>query len=189
MRVNQANSSAVSTPIPKTIWAEKVLHDDEEIILLIKPHQWNIFLSSLPMLLSLAIVSLAINYLHASGNFISDSLYNLMIFICMIAGIVQVFAATIAWNAKFYVLTNRRVLLIKGAIYLQITDCDLKLIKSIEVAKIGFEKFTKLGTVRIEVRDNPYLEIDWINLADPDDIKNKICQAIKNRPLDIDEIR
>ena len=189
MKVNQANSSAVSTPIPKTIWAEKVLRGDEEIILLIKPNQWNILLSSLPMLFSLGIIAAALNFLHYRFDMFSDSLYGLMIFICMIAGIVQIFAATIAWNAKFYVLTNKRVLVLKGAIYLQITDCDLGRIQSVYTDRLGFERFTKLGTVRIEVKDNPYLEIDWINLSEPDDVAEKIGQAIKNLPKNIREIR
>lgn len=182
MKLNQSNSEAVAPPVAKAQWVQKFLGDGEEIILITKPSVWSILVQALPGLFVLAMIICYAAYMHSSSSRMSYDLSSFLICGSIIGVVAQFFYSSASWVSKYYVLTNRRVLIIRGPLSTEVIDCELKRISEVQTAALGLEKIFGLATIKIDVIDNPYFEIDWDNLKNADDIAAEIRLAILKRP-------
>ena len=155
---------------------QDLIGGDESIIFAIKPSLWFILFDSanwaVPTLLAIVCTSW-LNTLIPSlsePQFISSML--------VILG-ARVGVALLRWVSRFYVLTNRRVMRIRGVFKADVFECPLVNIRNTAVTTSFHEAFSRLGTIRFVISEHGDRRDAWPNTAHPHEIHAEVRKAIR----------
>jgi hypothetical protein len=152
------------------------LEDGEVILLTVKPSRWFVLVMSWPVVLLAAAV--------AAGAYALAGLVNCEIntrlvgLVCMAAACTRVTFACLQWMGRQYILTNRRVIRLRGAFHEDLAQCRLKDLLSIHLSVSPSEHLLGIGSLLFERTDQrPAHDIHWILLADPKETHQAVCEA------------
>ena len=115
-----AGQQAVSTGVPDTVatvsstWSQLpsgVVAGSEIVILAIKPSLWQPVLDSAAWVVASAVLGISIISMNTPLPGLSAAATGQLIFL---VGIARLIAATLDWASRWYVLTNQRVLDVRG---------------------------------------------------------------------------
>jgi uncharacterized membrane protein YdbT with pleckstrin-like domain len=137
---------------PKIV-PQNILHDNESLYLELKPARLNFF---------------AIPILIAIFAFVNP----VMLVVAIIAFAVSMFL----YSNKFYVLTDKRILVIKGVINKYRFECPLSKIQNINL-KIPFAS-GNAGTISFDTASGPLREVEWVLVKNPREIYNKVSSVV-----------
>lgn len=154
-----------------------LLQGDEVIILLLKPSPLYVILSCLGTLAAITLVTMAVLWMHAKfalGDFESRN----VIVLAMIAIALRVFWQFLEWMSRTYVLTDRRIIRIKGVFRVVTFQCELKRLQHTEVLVSIRERLFGLGTISFSTAGTGYPEAYWLMLRKPLAVHQRILQAI-----------
>lgn len=158
---------------------EAILHDGEEIILAVKPAGVFVLLVSWPVLAVVLAAMVAVMMLEPVRSVLAMGSTDVGLLAVSLCGLRLVLAA-IQWSNRLYVLTNRRVIRIRGLLATSLRDLPLDQVVAVDrIAKPG-ERMCSLGTLLIRGSDaRQRMCMAWSHLARPDDIAQAVEQAIR----------
>lgn len=150
----------------------ELLDDGEAIILAVKPSGWFVVLTSWPVLVSCAGVAAAAGLWPRlfGGNLVGMA--------ALAVALAKVLVACFQWAGRLYVLTNRRVIRIRGVLKADVVSCLLKNIRQTTLSATLPERMAAVGSLYFDMLDTDGTEMIWINLAKPYQVRDLMEQTI-----------
>lgn len=149
----------------------------EIIILAVKPSMWRPVFDSVPWIMTLSFLALASMTWHLALPGLSVSTSAQVIFLL---GMLRLGLAVIAWIPSWYVLTNRRLIVIRGVRTPNITSCSLLEVRNTYLNATTIEKTAHLGTITYVTTDEAKAPHYWRTITDPETVHAEIRRAIEN---------
>src|SRR5690606_29475066 len=125
------NGESTLTAQAAAMLPPQVIQPGEIIILLLKPHWLFIILAPLPTLVGLVLLTFMATLIN---NYFLDGLYRREVMLIGAVAIgVRVFWQFMEWLSRAYVLTDRRVIRVRGVLRVSIFETPLTQIQNTEV--------------------------------------------------------
>ena len=156
---------------------QHMLGEGELVLLTVKPSIWFVPLTSVRALAVLALAGVGGQYL---GRVISmcPGLQTIEVF-CGVLAVLRLIAACCQWAGTLYVLTNRRVLRIRGAIKVTIVGCKLTEIRHTAMLTTGLiERVGGVGTLFFQTDRGNLTGGEWMHISNPSDVLETIDKAV-----------
>ncbi len=153
-----------------------LLNGSEIIILAIKPSLcYVVFVSAwwLAVLLPLLILSclaVQLGWLAPQAR--------LLLAIVLAAMVVRLAFALLQWQSRIYILTNLRVLRIRGVMRVEMFQCSLLQLKDVLLGAGLAERILGLGTLGLVKDSSGKAGAYWQNIRRPQQVRRQIFQAI-----------
>jgi len=148
-----------------------LLDGGEVVIFAIKPSPWMVPLSSARVLLVAAIVVV----LAQTAAFSSYRWYLYQAAFWLSAA--RIGWAVMQWVARLYVLTNRRVMRIRGVFNVELFECALTKIQNTTLTLSLPERLARMGSIRFSTADGG--GASWRMIARPLEVHEKVREAIE----------
>jgi hypothetical protein len=183
---DKPHRAAVATPTPEgavkakqrdvALLPEDLIGGDESVIFAIKPSLWFIVFDSGVWIVGALLLVAASSFVANVLPSISESQF--MTAVMMAVG-VRVGVSVLRWVSRFYVLTNRRVMRIRGVRQANVFECPLLNIRNTGITTDFPEALTGLGTLNFMIADRDARSSQWRNIADPQEIHAEVRKAIE----------
>ncbi len=177
----RSSDQAVADPdvVDTLLLPANLIGGDESIIFVVKPALWFVLFDctnwAIAALCLIGCASWFADLLHmAESRFMT---------VVLTLFAVRVGLALLRWVSRFYVLTNRRIMRIRGVIKPDVFECSLVNIRNTSVTTSFPEALTKLGTINFISTESQYPDGCWKNLNNPHQVHEEIRRAIR-RSLD-----
>lgn len=142
-----------------------LLADDEVVLLALKPSLWTIaFLSFRTVLVCVALASLAFWLGRAL------QLPGLAVNAVEAAGIIvlgRIGFAVLQWASRSYVLTDHRVIRIRGVFTIDIFQCALSRLQNTFLVLTLLQRVMRLGTIEFATAGTGGVEAVWQHIGEP----------------------
>ncbi len=159
-----------------TLLPPELLQPSEIIVLLLKPSPWFILLASLA---SLAAIGLATTAALAIQRFQPIGLTREQI---MLAGIglaaLRLSWQFLEWLSRVYVLTDQRVIRVRGVIRISVFEAPLHRIQHTNLDFSLRERLFFLGTILFSTAGTGFPEAAWSMVANPLDVHQTVVRTI-----------
>jgi len=170
-----ANGEAVSGYVPEDLVPAQLLDGGEIVILAIKPSLWFILINSFRAVAVLALVVAAVLCFAPPGFWVAP---RMLIQAAIGLALLRVVIASLQWVSRLYVLTNRRLMRIRGVLNVDLFECQLARIQNTSMRFNWYERILRLGTIDITTAGTGLIEARWENLPRPLDIHEALRKAI-----------
>jgi uncharacterized membrane protein YdbT with pleckstrin-like domain len=174
------------TPTPEAVAAGQpspvalgVLHDGEEIILLVRPSGWMVVLDSLPTAAVAAVVATATLLFEPRAMHGPRSIGSAVVLACALVVVLRVVVMFLRWTGRLYMLTNRRVLRLSGVASVDVAECPLKRITNVSVIAASAERVVGIGSLLFTIDGQLSNALGWTNIARPGDVAEEVRLAIR----------
>jgi len=156
---------------------QRVLQDGEVVILAIKPSPWFVLEVSWPVVVIAALAAAAVLLgLEIFGPFVGTQT---ALGICVTVACVRFFVGCFQWTARLYVLTNRRVIRIRGVVRESIFSCPLKRLRKAQPSAVLFERMVGVGSLLLMTVESEYPAAEWSCIARPAEVERIVNEAIR----------
>lgn len=155
---------------------EGLLSGGEIVLLAVKPSLWFIVLRSGPWLAVSFLAGALSWYLYSQGIQVEAS--RLALQLAILVGLARVSVAMFQWASKLYVLTNRRVMRIKGVMRVDVFECPLNKIHTTCLTFSPMQRLMRVGTIRLTTADTSSRTARWDHLAQPLTVHTRLRNAI-----------
>lgn len=172
-----SGGTAVGLPMRDVLPAH-LLDGGEVVHFAIKPSPWFLLLVSLRTLAAAALVGA----LAWTEVLMPDyRAYALQLALVVMA--LRLGWATLEWASRLYVLTNRRVMSIRGVVRPGMFACPLHRVQRTELTASPAERAVRVGTVHIHARpggdDAVAQAADWAMVSRPDEVFERLHEAVE----------
>ncbi|MCC7146991.1 MAG: PH domain-containing protein [Phycisphaeraceae bacterium] len=154
----------------------ELLQPGEIIILLLKPSLWFILLQPLRSLIILG--ALAILGLWACRNGHLQLGPSDVVLIAFFLISARIFWQVLEWLSHVYVLTDRRILRVRGVVHVHVFEAPLTRIQHTNLTFAPLERLFGLGSIHFATAGTAFIEASWQMLAHPLDVHQKVVQAL-----------
>lgn len=181
---NAPSAGEVHPALPVALMPARLLQDGEVIILATKPSLWYVVLISWPVLAVAAMLPLlmraAIEVFAVQGEVHLAEITT----ICAGAGLARLAVAMYQWTGRLYVLTNLRIMRIRGLASFDVFDCPLKKVARVTPSAMRVERMLGLGSLTFEIKggDNDLAataEHSWIHIARLEEVYTIVNETIR----------
>ena len=155
----------------------RLIQEGEEVVLALKPSGLFVPLASAPFILAIAMV--------AAGGYALDTLrivdlnLQLLALVCVALSVVRLLVAFLQWLSRIYVLTNRRVIRVKGVLRIRIFECPLARIQNTVLSLSFLERIVGLGTILFATAGTGRAEAAWVMVARPIEVHEIVVEYIR----------
>ncbi|MEM9252813.1 MAG: PH domain-containing protein [Planctomycetota bacterium] len=154
-----------------------LIEGGETVILLLKPSLWFVLLAPLGTLVAMVLVTAGLATVDA---FVTGGVYiDEAALACAGVMAVRLFWQFLEWLSRAYVLTDRRIIRVRGVLTVQVFECPLGRIQHTEVVRILREQLFGLGTVTFSTAGTGGIEAAWEMLGRPIDVQQEVARAIR----------
>jgi len=175
----EANAQAEQTAYAADETIPAHLLDGGEIVeLKLKPSLWFILFTSFRTLLAMALVVLLSSPLSRALGPVGLT-QPVLVKIALALAAARVVVATLQWVSRLYVLTNRRIMRIRGIFNVDIFECQLARIQNTFMQLTLYERVFSLGTIGFATAGTGGIEATWENLNHPLEVHERIRTAIQ----------
>ncbi len=173
-----ATARAMAGPVV----ADGILQDGEIIILTVKPSGAYVLLRSLPVLVAVAVVLGILLTFEKFNGPVDDSPRAMLLLGCAIAAVLQLLSAGFRWLGQLYILTNRRLLRLRGVFRAETSWAELTSIDEVIVTHSPLERPLGLGSLNFSTTDNDNTSAppSWENINRPYEIASEVRKAISH---------
>lgn len=171
-----AGAGAFAAPVPVPA---RLIQDGEQIVLAIKPSPWYILLVSLPVLLAATAVFAGV---YVFRPYLPGLSLRTAFSLCALAWVVRLFVALLEWLSRIYVLTNLRVLRIKGVLRVDVFECPLGRIQNTVLSLTLLERLWGLGSIYFATAGTGAMEAAWLMIARPQEVHEIVVSWIRRAP-------
>ena len=172
----ESEAGDLVNPDVTTLLPEQLLQPGELIILMIKPSPLFIVLAPLRPIMVIMAVVLAFDQL-AQHDLISLNRQDIALAGIGLIGL-RLFWQFLDWVSRVYVLTDRRVIRVKGVVRVEVFETSLKQIQHTEALYSLRERLFGLGTISFATAGTGSVEAFWRMISKPLDVHQKLVQAI-----------
>jgi hypothetical protein len=170
-------SPTVPAEIARAVMPEQMLHEDEVVLLLTKPSLWFIVLTSFRFVLGvtlLGVLLVQIFELRASGSITPQSVALVTALLCL----GRVVWALLVWTSHIYMLTNLRIVTIKGVINVAVFQAPLRKIQRTVLYKPLALRLFGVGTIGFATAATTEFDSTWLMVARPVPVHEAVVAAI-----------
>ncbi len=153
-----------------------LLDGGEVVILALKPSLWFVPLDALKWVMASVLAAAGSAWLADAVPQLSQTLIIQMA--AILAG-VRSCVALLRWATRHYVLTNRRIMRIRGVLRPDICVCPLLSIQNSCVAEAAHERLLQIGTIRFGLATPETSDPSWYEIARPHEVHAEIRRAIR----------
>ena len=156
--------------------AQQLLGSGEVVILALRPSGWFILIVSFPVLL--------LSGLLLAGALVTEGLLgvpisrDVAVSFCLLVAGCRLAVALAQWTSRLYVLTNLRVLRVRGLLRVDVFQLPLKKIAQAQLLVTILERPLGLGSLFFQTVEGHH-EGDWICLARPGEVQQIVQDAIR----------
>ncbi|MDY6913707.1 MAG: PH domain-containing protein [Planctomycetota bacterium] len=161
----------------ETLVPAKLLDEDEIVILAVKPSGWFVLLQSLPVLAVAVVVVVAA--ILAADVFSIAVAKRTVVWICAAAVCLQLLAAGCQWLGRLYVLTNRRMMRIRGVLQVDVFQCPLRCVGRATASATRLERCIGVGSLFFGGGQAELPDVAWIHVARPVEVQDLINETIR----------
>jgi hypothetical protein len=152
-----------------------LLQDGEVVILAIKPSSWFVLVSSLPMLASAAVVA-AVAYVV---DLYHPATHERIIWSgCAAVALLRMVAACWQWLGRTYVLSNLRIISVRGLLRPQWSDAALSKVAQVVPAASLPERLVGAASIYCMVASDDPPAVTWHTVARPAEVHEVIVDAV-----------
>jgi uncharacterized membrane protein YdbT with pleckstrin-like domain len=171
-----SSSGALPGDLVGTVVPEQILHEDEVVILLTKPSIFFIFYTSF----FFCVAALGLGILLAQMTLYSPSAYITPTAIALLTVLAcggRLVWALLVWTSHTYMLTNQRIVTIKGVINVHMFQAHLRKIQKTDLYRPLIFRLLGTGTLAFSTAAS---EIDstWTMIARPIETHEQVVAAI-----------
>ena len=153
-----------------------LISEDEQVLFAIKPSIWTIaFLSIRTAIISLF---LALVVMLFGPTLRLGRLNTYIIEACGAVILVRVGFALLQWLSRTYVLTDRRVIRIRGVFTIDIFQCALVKIQNTFLVLTLPQRLLKLGSIQFTTAGTGAVEAIWRHCKNPLNVHQQLIRAI-----------
>ncbi|MBI1372228.1 MAG: PH domain-containing protein [Phycisphaera sp.] len=155
-----------------------LIQGDEAIILLIKPSPWYILLGSLNTLILIGVlcgVGLLINGRYGLAEYSTDG----MVSLAAALALVRLFWQAFEWFSRTYVLTDRRIIRIKGVLQIEIFQAQLTELERPALLYSVRERLFGLGTISFTTHRAVFPSAYWLMVRRPNQTHRVILETMQ----------
>lgn len=164
-------AAAASAALPR-----EVIDGGEIIILAIKPSMWRPLFDAGPWLVTCAAIASLMLWAGAS---IPGLPHVASVQIVLLVGLARLGVAIARWIPRWYVLTNRRVMHIRGVRAPQVDYILLSRVASLCMHRTFAEAAAGLATLRMTAENGIPSRLEWRSIASPQAVHDRVMQAIQ----------
>ncbi len=170
------NSDQLNNPNIKAVLPADLLGDDEQILLAVKPSVWMVaFLSFRTAIICSAIIASAI---FIAPLISLDQYSQSVIRYSGLAILARIAFAMIQWLSRSYVLTNRRVIRLRGVFTIDVFQCSLTRIQNTFMVLTLPQRILGLGSIAFTTAGTDAIEAIWHHVNSPLKLHNTIIKAL-----------
>lgn len=155
---------------------DELIQDGEVILLAVKPSRWHVLLASWPVLVLAGVV---IGATVAASRFFEAAVNERMVaLICSAIACTRVTIACFQWLGRLYVLTDRRVIRLRGVFRQDVFQRPLKQLQRLQVTATPPERLVGIGSLLFEFdTPGPRGEGDWTHLVEVREVHQAVADA------------
>jgi hypothetical protein len=153
-----------------------LLQPGEIVILFLKPSPWYILLAPLGSLAATTILVLLAIVISDRFN-LRISQRDLVLLGIGLVG-VRLFWQFLEWLSRIYVLTDRRIIRVKGVLRVQVFETPLKQVQHTYALFSIRERLFGLGTMAFTTAGTAFIEATWEMVARPLQVHKQIVQTL-----------
>ncbi len=161
-----------------TLLPAGLIHDDEVVLLLVRPSLLFVPLACLGSLTLIAILMLALALMAIQVSWIPWSeghAYGLGV----AAAAVRLLWQSFEWWCRLYVLTDRRVIRRMGVLYVLVFEAPLRNIQHTSVFMPLRERVFGLGTIGFATAGSDVFDAFWLTIRQPFAVHRLVVEAIQ----------
>lgn len=159
--------------------AQDVLEGGEIIILITRPSVRLIPAFAVMPLAFLLIAACAVWAAKLTGVLSAEKVDGMLLALGCVATLVVV-VQVYRWRRRRYLLTNYRAIRRVGLLHTKVNQARLAELTSVEVIQFPPEQLTGLGTVCFQGKEGFRTDLNWGNLANPEEIADEIRKAMRH---------
>jgi uncharacterized membrane protein YdbT with pleckstrin-like domain len=160
---------AVAVPMTEVV-PPHLLDGGEIVLLAIKPSWWFVPMVSARWL-GIAVMLIAASHVP----WLSPLQQWYLLQAGLICGVARLAWATLQWVSRLYVLTNRRVMRLRGIVNVELFECYLHKVQNTELSMSLPERAVRVGTILIHTASSG---ATWRFIARPQEVHEKLSDAI-----------
>ena len=164
-------------PRASTMLPAELLQGGEIIVLLLKPSPWSILIRSFRSLVGLAIIVALLFWMRNNSYFTVVGRRDLLFLGCGL-GTLYLFWQFLEWLSRVYVLTDRRVIRVKGVVRVQVFEAQLRRIQHTDTTFSFPERLLGLGTISFATAGTGGIEASWRMIANPLDVHQTVVRTL-----------
>ncbi len=174
-----AEAPVAAPPWSLVVVPQAVAMDGGEVILLaIRPSAWFIPLVSWPVLAMAIIVAVVVD---VAGDMLQMQAIasKTAATICSLAAMARLLAALVQWLGRTYILTNMRIIEVRGVMHWAVFQCPLNRVTGVHVSAVAAERLLGLGSLSFDMAPgNGGAGMTWLHVAHPAEIREMVNNAI-----------
>jgi membrane protein YdbS with pleckstrin-like domain len=178
-RAGRVMSEDASGPLAPELAArvlpQEMLHDDEVVLILTKPSLWFVLLTSFRFILATVLLGVLAVRFQSQVNLSAQTIGAVTALVC----VGRLFWAMLVWSSHTYMLTNQRIVTIKGVLNTTMTQAHLRKVQRTVLYRPLYLKFFGIGTVGIGTAATTDFEATWVMIARPLPTHEAIVAAIR----------
>lgn len=154
-----------------------VVDGGEIVLLAIRPSMWRPLFHAAPWLAVCCVVAGSLMWIGRPVPGLSPAATAQLV---LLVGFARLMLAAVRWASMWYVLTNRRILDVRGVREPRIWSCLLVQTRHTSVNASVAERLAGVGTITFvtDIPDQP--PRDWQSIAKPREVHARIRRAIEN---------
>ncbi len=155
----------------------ELLHGDEIILLLTKPSLWFLLLTTFRFCLTTVLLGvIAVRLLAmASTTYLSPTAVAAITVVICLGRLVW---AILVWTSHVYMLTDRRIVTIKGVINVTLVQTNLRKVQRTELYRPWLFRIFGIGSLGIATAATTSFDATWVMIARPLATHEQIVAAI-----------
>jgi len=156
----------------------ELLQPGELIILLLKPSPWFILLVPARFIAIVVLGAMLVVLLQRRGIHLGLGHSDLIVAtLALIGG--RLFWQLLEWLGQVYVLTDQRIIRIKGVLNVQVFQCPLQKIQQTDLILPLAQRLFWLGTIGFATAGTASHEAFWLMLARPLEVHQKVVETLR----------
>jgi hypothetical protein len=172
-----AGPQAVSPELVGAMVPAQILQEDEIVLVLTKPSLFFLFYSSFRFLVATLLVGVIAGQISWLGTVSLTP--PAIALITVLACVGRLVWALLVWTSHIYMLTNRRILTIKGVINVGMFQAQLRKIQNVRLYRPIGQRLFAAGTIGFSTAAAAGApESTWVMIARPGETHEQIMAAI-----------
>lgn len=156
-----------------------IIHDDEVIILIMRPSLWFIPLGSLAALMTIAIVTLIFALVATKFSRYLGVVDTTILALGTCIGMLRLFWQALEWINQIYVLTDRRVIRRSGVLRVSVFETPLTNIQHTSVFQRLRERVFGLGSIGFATSGSDVFDAFWYTIREPFAVHKTVLETIQ----------
>lgn len=153
-----------------------LIRPDEQVILAIKPSLAFILLQSL-LFIDLVVLALAACWiLHHARLFVLPVWH--VAGAALVALFIRLLVAFVQWLARTYILTDKRIIRIKGVFWVQIFESGIERVQNVTLSVPLLQRAVGVGTILFATAGTAGLDVAWL-MVHPAQVLQKVADILR----------